>query len=186
MAGKDDTGRRRAGRGAIMVRPKVLSWIIDSAGWRDGELALATGIDAGLIGQWRARESEIDMDDIDNMAGKVGRPLSAFMIAEPPREAPVASFRPGADSPAGLPSKQLCTAVRRAHEIQYNVRAARVCRRRARVACGRPAAAAAAAATAGTAASSGLHGRSRAGRRTRGGPHGAARRPSRRPRPRRA
>lgn len=122
MAGKDDTGRRRAGRGAIRVNPQVLSWIIDSAGWRDGELASATGIDASLIGRWRARESEIDMNDIDNMAGKVGRPLSAFMIAEPPREAPVAGFRPGgADSPAGLPSKQVCTAVRLAREIQYNV-----------------------------------------------------------------
>ena len=121
-AGGGAPGRRPAGGYALKVRPQVLGWVIDSAGWRDGELASATGISASLIGQWRARESEIGIGDIRSMARAIKRPLSSFMLAEPPREAPVAGFRPGSDSAAGRPSRQLCSAVRRAREIQYNVR----------------------------------------------------------------
>ena len=121
-AGRGAPGRRHAGGYTLKVRPQVLGWVIDSAGWRDGELASATGISACLIGQWRARESEIGIGDIRSMARAIKRPLSSFMLAEPPREAPVAGFRPGSDSAAGRPSRQLCSAVRRAREIQYNVR----------------------------------------------------------------
>ena len=121
--GRSAPGRRHAGRHTIKVSPQVLGWVIDSSGWRDGELASATGISASLIGQWRACESEISMADIRSMAGAIKQPLSSFMLAEPPREAPVAGFRPGSGSAAaGRPSRQLCSAVKRAREIQYNVR----------------------------------------------------------------
>ena len=133
--GQNASGRRRrrgvvvgvvvgggAERIAVKVRPQVLRWAIDSSGWQDDELASKTGISAGLIGRWRERESEISMDDIEKISQEIKRPRSAFMLAEPPREAPVAGFRLGPDSPAELPSKQLCTAVRLARELQYNAR----------------------------------------------------------------
>ena len=117
------TGGRRGGMGiTVRVRPQVLRWLIDSAGWRDGELASKTGIGVSLIRQWRLRESEIGIDDIERLSKRIGRPLPAFMLAEPPREAPVAGFRLGPDSPAEPPSRRLCTAVRLARELQYNAR----------------------------------------------------------------
>ena len=122
--------RRRRGYGGgggaeritVKVRPQVLRWAIDSSGWQDDELASKTGISVGLIGRWRERESEISMDDIRKISQEIKRPRSAFMLAEPPREAPVAGFRLGPDSPTEPPSKQLCTAVRLARELQYNAR----------------------------------------------------------------
>ena len=122
MTGGSARGRRGAKGITVKVRPQVLRWLIDSAGWRDDELASTTGIGAGLIAQWRARESEIGIDDIGKLSKKIGRPLSAFMLAEPPREAPVAGFRLRPDSPAEPPSRRLCTAVRLARELQYNAR----------------------------------------------------------------
>ena len=123
MTGGSARGHGRGAKGiTVKVRPQVLRWLIDSAGWRDDELASNTGIGAGLIAQWRERESEIGIDDIEKISKKIGRPLSAFMLAEPPREAPVAGFRLRPDSPAAPPSRQLCTAVRLARELQYNAR----------------------------------------------------------------
>ena len=122
MTGGSARGRRGAEGITVKVRPRVLRWLIDSAGWRDDELASAAKIGAGLIRQWLARESEIGMDDVKKLSAKIGRPLSAFMLAEPPRESPVAGFQLRPDSQAVPPSKQLCTAVRRARELQYNAR----------------------------------------------------------------
>lgn len=106
----------------LKVRPQVLRWAIDSAGWRGDELAKATGIDTGLIGRWQERDSEINLADIDKIAAKIKRPLSAFMLPEPPTEPPVAGFRLWRESPDDPPSKHLCTAMRLAREIQYNAR----------------------------------------------------------------
>lgn len=107
---------------ALKVRPQVLRWAIGSAGWRDDELARATGIDAGLIGRWQEHDSEISLADIGKIAAKIKRPLSAFMLPEPPPEPPVAGFMPWRESPGAPPSKRLCTAMRLAREIQYNAR----------------------------------------------------------------
>lgn len=109
-------------RVTLKVRPQVLRWAVDSAGWRDDELASKTGIGAGLIRQWQTCESEISLADIGKIAAKVKRPVSAFMLAEPPHEPPVAGFRLWRDSPDAPPSKPLCTAMRLAREIQYNAR----------------------------------------------------------------
>lgn len=122
MTGGSASGRGRGNGFALKVSPRVMRWVMDSAGWRDDELASETGISVSLIRQWRSRESAIGMGDLRRMARKIKWPLSAFMVAEPPREAPVAGFRLGPDSPAGSPSKQLCSAVKMAREIQYNVR----------------------------------------------------------------
>ena len=54
------TGGSAGGKGfALKVSPRVMRWVLDSAGWRDGELASRTGISVSLIRQWRLRESEI-------------------------------------------------------------------------------------------------------------------------------
>ncbi len=117
------TGGSASGKGfALKVSPHVMRWVLDSAGWRDGELASRTGISVSLIRQWRLRESEIRMGDLRRIARSIKWPLSAFMAAEPPREAPVAGFRLGPDSPEAPPSKQLCSAVKMAREIQHNAR----------------------------------------------------------------
>ena len=117
------TGGSAGGKGfALKVSPRVMRWVLDSAGWRDGELASRTGISVSLIRQWRLRESEIRMGDLRRIARSIKWPLSAFMAAEPPREAPVAGFRLGPDSPEAPPSKQLCSAVKMAREIQHNAR----------------------------------------------------------------
>lgn len=122
MTGGSASGRRGSKGFALKVSPRVMRWVMDSAGWRDGELASKTGISVSLIRQWRLRESEIRMGDLRRIARSIKWPLSAFMVAEPPREAPVAGFRLGPDSPAEPPSKQLCSAVKMAREIQYNAR----------------------------------------------------------------
>ena len=122
MTGRSARGRR-GGRGfALKVSPRVMRWVMDSAGWQDDELALKTGISVSLIRQWRERESAIGIGDLRRIATKIKWPLSAFMVAEPPREAPVAGFRLRPDSPAAPPSKQLCSAVKMAREIQYSAR----------------------------------------------------------------
>ena len=100
----------------------MLRWAIDSAGWRDDELASETGIGAGLIGRWLESECEIGMGDMRKISIKLGRPLSAFMLAEPPSEEPVAGFRLARGSPAGQPSKRLCAAMKQARWLQYNAR----------------------------------------------------------------
>ena len=117
------TGGSARGKGfALKVSPRVMRWVMDSAGWRDDELASRTGISVSLIRQWRLRESEIRMGDLRRIARSIKWPLSAFMAAEPPREAPLAGFRLGPDSRAPPPSKQLCSAVKMAREIQHNAR----------------------------------------------------------------
>ena len=141
VGGNKPRGAGGAERITVKVRPQVLRWVIDSSGWRDDELASKTGIGAGMIGRWRERESEISVGDIGKMSQRIKRPMSAFMLAEPPREAPVAGFWLGPDSPTGPPSRQLCTAVRLARKLQYNARELL-----GDAACGTPAAAAAAAA----------------------------------------
>lgn len=102
------------------VQPQVFQWIMDSAGWKIDELGDATNINPRLIKQWRERESEIDLVYISTISKKLRRPLSAFLLPEPPVEPPIAGFRLALDSPDVRPSRKMYAAIDLARELQNN------------------------------------------------------------------
>lgn len=104
----------------VKVKPEVLRWTIESAGWELNELAEKTEIEPELLNEWKTRESSIDLKKLEKIADSLKRPLAVFFLPEPPKESILTDYRKIAGFETKSLSKKTLTALRNARYIQSN------------------------------------------------------------------
>ena len=73
----------------VEVNPAVLAWAIKSAGWEEQELIDKLGISSNVYKGWMNGSVKPTLNQLENLANKTKRPLSAFFLSEAPKEIPL-------------------------------------------------------------------------------------------------
>jgi Zn-dependent peptidase ImmA (M78 family) len=81
------------------VAPSVLKWAIEQSGYKPDDLARSIGADASLLGQWLSGEQKPTLTEARQLASKLHRPFSTFLLPSPPETRPLAvQFRQASNS----------------------------------------------------------------------------------------
>ena len=78
----------------IPVSPAVIRWARQTAGWDVHDIAKRVRIPPAAYTEWESKETAIKLSQLQELARCFKRPLSAFLLNEPPKEpGPPADFR---------------------------------------------------------------------------------------------
>ncbi len=79
---------------AVPVTPSVLTWAVKESGYTHDELAAAVRVPPDEIRSWEAGEHQPNLTQLRALSGKLKRPMAAFLLPRPPRQAtPALEFR---------------------------------------------------------------------------------------------
>ena len=72
----------------VDVRPAVLSWARESAGYSVREVAQRFYINESAVAAWESGQRQPTWSDLRKLAKLYGRPVASLLLAAPPEEAP--------------------------------------------------------------------------------------------------
>ena len=102
----------------VEVVPGVLAWAIKSAGWDEKELIDKLGISPNVYKGWMDGSVRPTLNQLENVANKTKRPLSAFFLSIPPVEKALPKDYRMLPSKEGKFDRRTIIAIRKAKEFQ--------------------------------------------------------------------
>jgi Zn-dependent peptidase ImmA (M78 family)/transcriptional regulator with XRE-family HTH domain len=72
----------------VEVAPSVMRWAIGSSGWDPGELAERLKVSEDTLDAWQSGDSLPTLSQLESLASRLKRPVTALLLPSPPRESP--------------------------------------------------------------------------------------------------
>ncbi len=102
----------------VRVEPSVLNWAIESSGWAADDVMKRLAISSGTFSGWLKGESSPTLNQLENLASTLKRPLAAFLLSSPPAEKPMPKDYRMISGKEGKFDKKSMLAIRRARRLQ--------------------------------------------------------------------
>src|SRR3989338_8656473 len=103
---------------SIEVKPEILKWVIDSAGWKEEDISKKLKVSQIVFGSWLKGESNPTLKQLEDLAKIAKRPLAVFFLPEAPKEKPLPKDYRMLPEKAGKFDKKTILAIRRARRLQ--------------------------------------------------------------------
>ena len=103
---------------SIEVKPEILKWVIDSAGWKEEDISKKLKVSQIVFGSWLKGESNPTLKQLEDLAKIVKRPLAVFFLPEAPKEKPLPKDYRMLPEKAGKFDKKTILSIRRARRLQ--------------------------------------------------------------------
>ncbi len=103
---------------SIEVKPEILKWVIDSAGWKEGGISKKLKVSQNVFDRWLKGELNLTLKQLEDLAKVVKRPLAVFFLPQAPKEKPLPKDYRMLPEKAGKFDKKTILAIRRARRLQ--------------------------------------------------------------------
>jgi len=103
---------------SIEVKPEILKWVMDSAGWKEEDISKKLKVSQIVFGSWLKGESNPTLKQLEDLAKIVKRPLAVFFLPEAPKEKPLPKDYRMLPEKAGKFDKKTILSIRRARRLQ--------------------------------------------------------------------
>lgn len=103
----------------VQINASVLRWIISGSGWTAQEISENAGISIEDIHRWVKYDSTIRVQDLQTIAKIIKRPLTVFLLPEPPKENDLTDYRRVGGGGTGKLSKKMLGVIREARHYQF-------------------------------------------------------------------
>ncbi len=103
---------------SIEVKPEILKWVIDSAGWKEEDISKKLKVSQNVFDSWLKGEVNPTLKQLEDLAKIVKRPLAVFFLPEAPKEKPLPKDYRMLPEKAGKFDKKTILAIRRARRLQ--------------------------------------------------------------------
>ncbi|HIH31245.1 TPA: ImmA/IrrE family metallo-endopeptidase [Candidatus Woesearchaeota archaeon] len=102
----------------IEVKPELLKWVTDSAGWKERDISKKLKINQNVFSSWLKGEANPTLRQLEDLAKIVKRPLAVFFLPKAPTEKPLPKDYRMLPEKAGKFDKKTILAIRRARRLQ--------------------------------------------------------------------
>lgn len=103
----------------VSIKPGVLNWARESAGYSVGEIAKWLKVSEHKVKNWESGNEELPYSKLEKLANKYKRPVALFFLTKPPKEMPLPKdFRTLPDEDRDPLSPETRLAMRRARRLQ--------------------------------------------------------------------
>ncbi len=103
---------------SIEVKPEILKWVMDSAGWKEEDISKKLKVSQNVFGSWIKGESNPTLKQLEELAKIVKRPLAVFFLPEAPKEKPLPKDYRMLPDKVGKFDKKTILSIRRARRLQ--------------------------------------------------------------------
>ena len=102
----------------VEVNPNILKWAIGSSGWREEDISKKLKVSQNIFSGWLRGETNPTLNQLEDLAKTVKRPLAVFFLSEAPKEKPLPKDYRMLPEKAGKFDKKTILAIRRARRLQ--------------------------------------------------------------------
>lgn len=102
----------------VKIEPPVLNWVLESSGWKDDEIIKKLKINPNTLSRWLKGELNPTLNQLEDLANALKRPLAAFFLSIPPIEKPLPKDYRMIPSREGKFDKKTILAIRRGRRLQ--------------------------------------------------------------------
>ena len=102
----------------VDVKPEVLKWAVETAGWERKELVAALKITESVYEGWLSGEIKPTIKQLELLSKKTKRPLAAFFLPKPPKEEPLPKDYRMIPDRIGKFDRKTWLAIRKARYLQ--------------------------------------------------------------------
>ncbi len=102
----------------IEVKPEILKWVIDSAGWKEEDISKKLKVSQNVFDNWLKGEASPTLKQLEDLAKIVKRPLAVFFLPQAPKEKPLPKDYRMLPDKVGKFDKKTILAIRRARRLQ--------------------------------------------------------------------
>lgn len=96
----------------VRINAPVLKWLMVGSGWTAQEVSEKTGLKLESIEQWMKHDTDIKLSDLKKIANTIKRPLTVFLLSEPPKERELIDYRRVGGDDTGKFSKKTLNVIR--------------------------------------------------------------------------
>ena len=102
----------------VKVEPAVLKWAVKSSGWKEDEVVKKLKINQSTFSAWLKGELSPTLNQLEDLANALKRPLAAFFLSIPPVEKPLPKDYRMISGREGKFDKKTILAIRRGRRLQ--------------------------------------------------------------------
>ena len=102
----------------VEVKPEILKWAIDTAGWKEEDISKKLKVSPAIFSSWLKGVANPTLNQLEDLAKVVKRPLAVFFLPEAPKENPLPKDYRMLPEKTGKFDKKTILAIRRARRLQ--------------------------------------------------------------------